>query len=112
MSPSLAASLSESNDRMADEIARLRRTSVNIPDGLSFTTERLVLEFGVEFLSALAAKLREAEIKHGYSDHWARADWEQECRAELMRHIEKGDPRDVAAYCAFMWKRGWSTAAP
>ncbi|HEH6364040.1 TPA: hypothetical protein SHS77_005889, partial [Raoultella planticola] len=21
----------------------------------------------------------------------------------------KGDPRDVAAYCAFMWWHGWST---
>jgi hypothetical protein len=29
-----------------------------------------------------------------------------------MRHIEKGDPRDVAAYCAFLWHHNESTAAP
>ena len=34
-----------------------------------------------------------------------------ECLAEFHRHIAKGDPRDVAAYCAFMWYHGWKTEA-
>lgn len=29
--------------------------------------------------------------------------------AHFHQHIAKGDPRDVAAYCAFMWWHGWST---
>lgn len=28
----------------------------------------------------------------------------------LAEHVAKGDPRDVAAYCAFAWHHGWSTA--
>lgn len=64
-----------------------------------------------EFSTALCDKLEAAERKYGYHDNWLTEDWEAECRAKLMRHIEKGDPLDVAAYTAFMWKRGWSTAA-
>lgn len=42
-----------------------------------------------------------------------RAGWET-CdsavlRAGLRDHIEKGDPRDVAAYALFLWARGEST---
>jgi hypothetical protein len=29
----------------------------------------------------------------------------------LSQHIAKGDPRDVAAYCAFMWYHSWKTEA-
>lgn len=64
------------------------------------------------FAKALAEKLRRAEQKYGYSDGWLTDDWQIECGRELMRHITKGDPLDVAAYCAFMWKRGWSTCVP
>jgi len=62
-----------------------------------------------DFTSALADKLAAAEKKYGYADNWLTDDWEAECRQKLIAHIEKGDPLDVAAYCAFMWKRGWST---
>ncbi len=65
----------------------------------------------LEFLFALGRKLAAAERKYGYSDGWAANDWEDECRAQLHEHVAKGDPRDVAAYCAFMWFHGWSTAA-
>lgn len=64
------------------------------------------------FATALKQKLALADQKYGYRDDWSYDDWEQECRAELLRHIQKGDPRDVAAYCAFMWHHGWSTNAP
>jgi len=62
-----------------------------------------------DFTSALADKLAAAEKKYGYADNWLTDDWEAECRQKLIAHIEKGDPLDVAAYCAFMWGRGWST---
>jgi hypothetical protein len=70
------------------------------------------LELVVEFVFALGRKLAAAERKYGYSDGWKGSDWEDECRASLHEHIAKGDPRDVAAYCAFMWFHDWSTAAP
>lgn len=62
------------------------------------------------FFAALSEKLAAAEKKYGYSDGWASPDWMDECRAKLMEHIAKGDPRDVAAYCAFLWHHGASTA--
>lgn len=63
------------------------------------------------FTAALAEKLAAAERKYGYSDGWASPEWMDECRAQLAEHVRKGDPRDVAAYCAFLWHHGESTAA-
>jgi hypothetical protein len=59
------------------------------------------------FSKRLLAKLRLAQ-DNGRSG-WERDDWEKECQQGLLRHIEKGDPRDVAAYCAFMDYHGWVT---
>ncbi len=70
------------------------------------------LDLVQRFAAALAKKLRLAEEKYGFGDGWADDNWEQECRAHLYSHIEKGDPRDVAAYCAFMWHHGWITSQP
>lgn len=64
------------------------------------------------FARALAEKLAAAEVKYGYTDGWLSPDWMDECRAKLLEHVEKGDPRDVAAYCAFLWHHGASTTAP
>lgn len=64
------------------------------------------------FAAALSEKLAAAEKKYGYGDGWASPDWMDECRQKLVEHIAKGDPRDVAAYCAFLWHHGESTAAP
>lgn len=64
------------------------------------------------FTAALADKLAAAEKKYGYSDGWASPDWMDECRLCLREHLFKGDPRDVAAYCAFLWHHGESTALP
>jgi hypothetical protein len=66
----------------------------------------------VRFAAALAEKLAAAEAKYNYSDDWANDDWQEICRDHLQEHITKGDPRDVAAYCAFMWHHGWSTNRP
>lgn len=66
----------------------------------------------VRFARALASKLADAEKKYGYSDGWRDSGWMDECRSKLMEHIAKGDPRDVAAYCAFLWHHGESTVQP
>lgn len=62
------------------------------------------------FAAALKAKLREAEAKHGHTDDWTRDDWRDALRDQLQEHVLKGDPRDVAAYCAFAWHHSWSLA--
>lgn len=62
------------------------------------------------FAGALAAKLFAAQEKYGYSDGWNSPDWMDECRTKLIEHVAKGDPRDVAAYCAFLWHHGERTA--
>jgi hypothetical protein len=62
------------------------------------------------FATALAAKLRAAEVKYGYSTGWRDDAWQEECRAGLMKHVMKGDPLDVAAFAAFCWDRRWSAA--
>lgn len=76
-----------------------------IPGGLHPASADLVLRFA----TALAEKLHKAEQKYGYSDNWQQRDWYHDCLQSLWVHIEKGDPRDVAAYCAFMWHHGWKT---
>jgi len=75
-------------------------------DGAFKTTDQLVDEFA----AALKDKLNLAADKYGYTNGWMRVDWRDNCIADLNRHLAKGDPRDVAAYCAFAWHHGWSTA--
>ncbi|HGY5829525.1 TPA: DUF551 domain-containing protein [Klebsiella michiganensis] len=78
---------------------------VVVPEGLNPETTDLVLRFA----SALADKLYKAEQKYGRSTDWMKDDWYDDCLLSLWEHIGKGDPRDVAAYCAFMWYHGWVT---
>jgi hypothetical protein len=68
-------------------------------------TERLIDDFAV----ALKEKMLIAQNKYHYDDSWRFDDWRHECLDKMLHHIEKGDPRDVAAYCAFLWYHGWST---
>lgn len=89
----------------SDIRAHLARTGT-VEDGLHPQTACLVDRFTV----ALKQKLRAAEIKHGYGDHWLAADWMDQCRQQLLLHLAKGDPLDVAAYCAFLWHHGEPTA--
>lgn len=76
-----------------------------IPSELHPDTQKLV----TDFCTALAEKLYKAQLKYGHSDDWSYANWEIECQTAFHEHIAKGDPRDVAAYCAFMWYHGWKT---
>lgn len=82
-------------------------TTLAMPAGLHPDTQDLVTRFA----TALAVKLHAAELKHGYSDGWKEPHWMDECRQKLIDHLAKGDPRDVAAYCAFLWHHCQSTSA-
>ena len=62
--------------------------------------------------AVLAGKLHAAEKKYGFADGWRNKAWMDECREALQRHVAKGDPLDVAAYCAFLWHHGELTAIP
>ena len=70
------------------------------------------------FAGALYAKLEVAQRKprpgwpRGYQNDWQSADWMDACRRQLVEHVAKGDPRDVAALSAFLWHHGESTASP
>lgn len=64
------------------------------------------------FASMVLLKLAKAERKHGYTTEWLNTDWQDDCTASLFEHLKKGDPRDVAAFCAFMWWHGWPTSLP
>lgn len=62
-----------------------------------------------DFCTALAEKLYKAQLKYGYDADWKQDGWATQCLSHFHQHIAKGDPRDVAAYCAFMWYHGWKT---
>lgn len=98
--------------RMADEIDRLRAAlSASTPPAAPVkVTEGSdpLAELVSRFSAALLEKLKAAEAKYGYSDDWMKNDWRDELAAKLIKHVHKGDPRDVAAYCAFAWHHGWS----
>lgn len=76
-----------------------------MPFGLHPDTQKLV----TDFCAALAEKLYKAQLKYGYDADWKQDGWQSQCQAHFHQHIAKGDPRDVAAYCAFMWWHDWST---
>lgn len=76
-----------------------------VPFGLHPDTQKLV----IDFCTALAEKLYKAQLKYGYDADWKQDGWPSQCQAHFHQHIAKGDPRDVAAYCAFMWYHGWKT---
>ena len=70
---------------------------------------RYTAELVLDFAKAIAEKLHQSERKYGWSDGWKESDWQEKCLADFHHHIGKGDPRDVAAYCAFMWHHEWPT---
>ncbi|MGG8113370.1 hypothetical protein PGO46_24260 [Klebsiella aerogenes] len=76
-----------------------------MPLGLHPDKQKLV----ADFCTALAEKLYKAQLKYGYDTDWKQDGWTSQCQAHFHQHIAKGDPRDVAAYCAFMWWHGWNT---
>jgi hypothetical protein len=87
-----------------ENMPRLREAALE----LRTPTEKLVDRFA----AALKEKLRAAEQKYGFSNDWMKDDWRGELIAKLLSHVQKGDPRDVAAYCAFAWHHEWSITPP
>ncbi|WP_151742792.1 MULTISPECIES: hypothetical protein [unclassified Acinetobacter] len=75
------------------------------PD-LSADTNALINNFADQ----MKVKLLKAQEKYGFNDDWKNPDWEAKCRVDLYRHLNKGDPIDVANYCAFMLFHKWSTS--
>lgn len=72
-------------------------------------TDKLVSDFSV----ALKSKLNAAREKYGHEDEaWQDTGWKAELLEQLHDHLIKGDPRDVAAYCAFAWYHQWSITPP
>jgi hypothetical protein len=59
------------------------------------------------FAKALKQKLAAARAK-GRSG-WEAGHWMDEARGMLVEHVIKGDPRDVANFCAFLWHHGEGT---
>jgi len=57
----------------------------------------------------LRLKMIKSQKKYGYTNGWLTSNWEDECREQLIQHLYKGDPLDVAIYALFMIYRGWST---
>ncbi|WP_376959678.1 hypothetical protein ABNQ39_07145 [Azospirillum sp. A26] len=94
------------NTQQPQALAPAYRVGFIIPEGLHPRTATLVRDFA----EAMAKKLRASEVKHGWTANWMRKDWQGELAAELLRHVHKGDPIDVAAYAAFAWFHGWSVA--
>ena len=62
------------------------------------------------FAQALLEKLDKAGIDRDNAHTWMEDGWADTLRRALREHVEKGDPRDVAAYSAFAWHHGWSLA--
>lgn len=104
---------------LRDEMRAIEHMFINKPDRKTMPApipparetqgeglEALVSRFAARLLAKL--KLAGANGRSG----WERDDWEADCQRGLLRHLEKGDPRDVAAYCAFMDHHGWITKAP
>lgn len=62
-----------------------------------------------KFAVKLAWKLHAAELKYGYGLEWMEDGWRLQCQKDLLEHVKKGDPLDVAAYCMFADYHGWSS---
>lgn len=101
---SLALQCLESNSTLVEALEKAQQAPI-MPLGLHPDTQKLV----ADFCTALAEKLYKAQLKYGYDTDWKQDGWPSQCQAHFHQHIAKGDPRDVAAYCAFMWWHGWST---
>lgn len=93
------------NEQLRFELAKLKGDVLVMPDDLHPDTKALVLVFA----SAMAVKLHKAEKKYGYNNSWKSDNWQRECQSDLLVHVNKGDPLDVANYCAFMHYHGWET---
>lgn len=92
---------------IADELRSNIRTILSLPSAP--VSDEPLADLVSRFSTALLGKLRYARDVKGRSG-WEQSHWAQDCQRALLDHIPKGDPLDVAAYTAFCWHHGWSTA--
>ncbi|MCK1445392.1 hypothetical protein IVB43_23695 [Bradyrhizobium sp. 48] len=97
-------------DEALDEVKRSGRLRIQEKVFAKMQKDDPIADLVSRFSAALLEKLRAAENKYGRKDDWLAPNWEAECQQQLLEHVAKGDPRDVAAYCAFAWYHGWTTA--
>lgn len=82
-----------------------RDLTTEAPVALLSITEDLVDRFA----AAMKTKLLVAQLIYGYADGWVDPTWHAHCLEQFRHHIAKGDPVDVANYCAFMYHHEWPT---
>lgn len=81
---------------------------IPMPGGLHPATAAMVAEFA----TAVSNKLYKVQVEKGRILDWQQPGWEDECRKHLRECVEKGDPIDVAALCAFLNYHGEPTNIP
>lgn len=59
------------------------------------------------FNRVLLDKLLANERKYKFGWAWQVPDWEEQLQQDLLKHIEKGDPRDTAIFSLFAWYHEW-----
>lgn len=96
------------------EQERLDRALVIIGDRQIVTSEwvrliKVTEELVDRFAEAMKTKLLVAQLLYGYYDGWKDTTWHATCLDQFHSHIAKGDPVDVANYCAFMYHHAWPT---
>lgn len=91
------------NEKRADQA--LSTHTVSLPKGLHNESKSLVLKTA----EIVAEKMRATEQKRGLTNEWAKPDWGSACINDFLRHIDKGDPRDLAVYASVMIHHGWTT---
>lgn len=57
-----------------------------------------------EIAKKMANKMLNNQRKYGWTNEWKESGlgWMDQCRIELLQHLQKGDPLDVLIYCAFL----------
>ncbi|EPJ3803339.1 hypothetical protein OND84_002597 [Morganella morganii] len=78
---------------------------INLPTGLHKDSQAMVLKTA----EVVAEKMRATELKRGMTNEWTKPDWESACINDFLRHVDKGDPRDLAVYAIMMIHHGWTT---
>lgn len=80
-------------------LAKLRKISVDLPEGMHIETA-----FAVQAVAeALARKLHITDGKGGLEANGDANNHEKDCRRQLTEIAAHGDPLDVAVCAAFIW---------
>lgn len=91
------------------------KVEIEIPDGLHPDTIQTVLTTATD----LAAKLYKAQVKYGLVNGWRNPPedhlgdgrffiTEVQLQTAFINHVNKNDPLDVIAYCAFTRELGFN----